>query len=316
MKWKLILMVALAIAPVSEAGVVSFASTHTGENEWTTTGTTYSHTEATSGQSIVAPLFGGSSHTTPPLPACGFPCISAITGIWESGAASIDATTGKGRAHAAVSTAGVPWSGGLDGGKTDAGFTLTDRIVVDGSVPLMVDLNISFSAFANVAPYGANDFAVHEATYNLAFIDWLSGSRYEIRFQAGRTLDAGVFHSLYHITAGWEGDPPNVIATSTIIPSTLSLSLPAPLVPGIINIFDIELSLLVTASCQVLGPADCTSLLSSPNSSHIGLTGSYTSENGYGYVGLADQTAVPEPSTVLMTGVAFVIASLARRRFR
>jgi len=312
-----ILVVALAASPVSEAGVFASAVSGNGVNVFSVSGSTYAHAEAVSSGSLNTPTYSGNTYTSQPPNPCTFPCIPATVGRFELSAASIDALTGKGRAYAHAQPGAVAPTGGLDFAFAEAGFTLSDRLTINTAVALMVTLNLDLDTFFTSATAGANDFSVISAIYSLAFVDPADSLlRYELRIVAEKDVYAGVGGENYRIAAGWDDGPLSVIAQGTSVPLALSATIAAPvdtLLPT--QVFDLELSLYVHATCQTLGPPACSAVSSAPNSTHIGLVGAYTSQNGYGYLGLdPGSTAVPEPSTIVLVGVAVAVLGVRRAR--
>ncbi len=309
-----IFSLAIAGAPVSEAGVFAFAGARLGVNQYSINGSTYAHAEAVSAGTFFTPMYAGNAHTSPPA-SCSFPCIQATPGQFESAASSIDGVTGKGRAYAHALPGNAPPSG-LDYAYAEAGFTLTDQLSINTAAGLMATLNISFDMFLNDATGGANDFSAVSAIYSLAFSDPLDSLlRYVVTIEANRSLDAGVRDDVYRISAGWDGDLPDVIEEGSAIPLALSATVAAPLETNFPSqVFDVELNLNVHATCQTLARPACAAIVSSPNSTHIGLVGDYTSQNSYGYLGLDPGSgAVPEPATTLLVGAALAVLGVRRR---
>ncbi len=61
---------------------------------------------------------------------------------------------------------------------------------------------------------------------------------------------------------------------------------------------------------------DCASIVDSLHTSYLGIQGQFTSQNGYQYLGAPAGSAVPEPGTYALIGVALTLGSLVRRRSR
>jgi hypothetical protein len=99
--------------------------------------------------------------------------------------------------------------------------------------------------------------------------------------------------------------------------------------PGSIpNSFDFELNLdlfppflipdplpvVVTLSLgSQCGGTPCYTSVRADNSLYMSIPGGYTSQNGYAYLGAPGPSAVPEPSTVILTAAGLALLIAVRR---
>ena len=305
MRYPKLLLLFLMIDTAS-ASVVTFATTSHGVNEWSGTGTTSSYSYASSTGSTVTPTFKGGSFPSPP--SCNFPCFSA--GPWELGEAYFDATTGKGKSYAHTDVSLASYTGGLQNGFSEAGFNATDVLNIDVGVPFFITLDLTFAKL-NVftAATTENDFATLSAIYKVVLSeldDPLSG--YEVTIHLDKAVVAGQVDTSYTISVHSLGAPVDFVSSGESIPDLLhvkTIMQVDPATPGTIMPYAVDLSMYTHATCQTDGPPNCVAVVSSPGSSYIAFNGVYTSQNGYGYLGLAADPAssVPEPTTWLLAAL-------------
>ncbi|MBK8401881.1 MAG: PEP-CTERM sorting domain-containing protein [Propionivibrio sp.] len=78
---------------------------------------------------------------------------------------------------------------------------------------------------------------------------------------------------------------------------------------------DLVVTLRTRADCtNSFVETDCSAEMDATHSAYLGLTGDFSSSNGYGYLGLSAPSSVPEPTTLMLSLLG--LAALARRRGR
>ncbi|MEP7364453.1 MAG: hypothetical protein ABI972_14455 [Acidobacteriota bacterium] len=331
-----VLVLTLLATPLARAEVISYAGTSNPNNQIVTPGTVYSRSEAsTNGAGDPVSI----SSTSPP--PCPFPCLPVLD--WESGAASIDSATGKGRSRTHVSTGDANAILGASGGTALAGFQLTDTLLIDRSSAFGINLDIDFSLWGlDVGSVFEAGFGDNYFLYQLTLTDILDPNNenpytYTAYISGNMHVEAGVPSESYEIVVIDGNNPPQVLASGNNFLSVYSLSasfdaLNIP--PGAFLFpFALDLRLDVSSTCQVVNPIthfNCSADLKSTNSSYIGLSGNFTSQNGYQYLGTAATNPpgepgdgepggpggeVPEPTTFLLVSPALAaLAYFGRRR--
>ena len=312
-------------AAMAQASIITFATSGPlGINEaTTTTGTTYSHTEAST---TSTGNYSNLSRTAPD--PCTFPCMQLTPGTWEHGAATYQTSTGKGRTFASGDTSAAAFSLDPEEARATAGYIVTDTLMIDTSQAFSATLDISFSLIA--AAVGAStvdDFAGAGFEYQLKITDLLTDETYVLFMEGDRSVFEGEASEVRLYQAGWDGNPPDTFFFEESMPLTQSFSVTVPLTafpdPFSVRPFDIEISLLLNAGCQILAQPQfpgCQARIASEASSYVTFAGTYTSENGYQYLGPdaggGTGGEVPEPATFLLIAPALAGIVYARRRGR
>ena len=289
--------------------MINFAENRGNGKDRSGTGTTLSQTIAYSSGVPGNPAYGGASYTSPPS-GCGGLCL--YPGYNEYGEASIDATTGRGRVEASVGFSSG--TGGL--ASAEAGFTLTDTLDVDLSQPLLLTLDLSYSELAIRLGVGADRYAGAGGEYSLrlfALDEGIPELEMSILFDSF-AYEGGPSHG-YVMTVFYDGIEQFREQDSTNpLPFAFHLAAAYPSFPPIGNTrMGLELSLRANAGCLSIGTPGCAARISSPNSSYLSLTGAYSSQNGYAYLGPEPSAGVPEPQTGVMVAAALLAWALRRR---
>jgi hypothetical protein len=74
---------------------------------------------------------------------------------------------------------------------------------------------------------------------------------------------------------------------------------------------------MATTQCEHSSTdGDCLAILNATGTAYLGLQGDFTSANGYQYLGVPSASAVPEPGTYLLSGLALMLGAAWRRSRR
>jgi len=307
-------LLVLASNSAARAGIVTFANTGgTSENPGNPhsgAGTTYSRTFAATHNAGPNRLYSGGSSTMPP-PGCSSICAEILA--HEYAEAVIDANGGTGRVYAHRYFESPTQENGF-AGFAEAGFRLTDVLTIDHASPFQIRLDLSHSPITAITNHPAL-FSSAGLEYRLLMSSDNGLDDVEMYILMGKGVSETGSSSGYTIASFVNGEYltqesgnalPGVYTLSTLLPAR---ALP----PGLSSFtYNLELSLYANALCAANAAPGCRASVASINSSHIQLTGAFTSQSGFAFSG--DTSAVPEPAAALLVGLPLLLLAIRPRR--
>lgn len=206
-----------------------------------------------------------------------------------------------------------------------AGGSLLDTLVVIGGA---LTLNLSFEAAGNHVADEIVNFASTSFNYNLLFTKDNSvpgcgvGELSEpctlevasFGFVSGFDNVSGTNIWSWGFSDFLQGTFQGDSGTGTQVDVLLALT-------GLPALLDMQLDASVQAGCVKTGNGDCRAKMDAFNSAYIELTGTYSSTNGYQYLGRGTVTgepgnAVPEPTSLALVLAGLTMVGGAARRGR